>query len=61
MAITKDMFISEILKQKPDAAPILMNFGMGCLGCPSAQMETLEQAARVHGINIDELIEALNK
>lgn len=61
MAITKDMYISEILKQKPDAAPILMGFGMGCLGCPSAQMETLEQAANVHGINIDELIEALNK
>jgi len=61
MAISKDMLISEILKVKPEAAPILMGFGMGCLGCPSAQMETLEQAAGVHGIDIDELMKAINQ
>ncbi len=61
MAISKDMLISDILNVKPDAAPILMQFGMGCLGCPSSQMETLEQAAQIHGIEIKDLIEALNK
>jgi len=61
MEIKKDMLISDILKAKPDAAPILMNFGMGCLGCPSSQMETLDQAAGIHGIDIEELIAALNK
>jgi len=61
MAITKDMFISDILKENENAAPILMNHGMGCLGCPSAQMETLEQAAMVHGIDLKVLIEELNK
>lgn len=61
MTITKDMLISDILSAKPDAAPILMQYGMGCLGCPSAQMESLEQAAQIHGIDIDELIKALNK
>ena len=59
--ITKDMLIGEILKTKPEAAQILMGFGMGCIGCPSSQMESLEQAAAVHGINVDDLIEALNK
>lgn len=61
MSITKDMLIGEILKQKPEAAGILMQFGMGCVGCPSAQMESLEEAAQVHGMDIDKLIEALNK
>ena len=61
MEIKKDMLISDILKAKPDAAPILMNFGMGCIGCPSSQMETLDQAAGVHGIDVEKLIEALNK
>lgn len=61
MAITKDMLIGEILRQKPEAAEILMRFGMGCIGCPSAQMESLEQAAQVHGINLDELLKALNQ
>jgi hybrid cluster-associated redox disulfide protein len=61
LAITKDMLIGEILRQKPEAAEILMRFGMGCIGCPSAQMESLEQAAQVHGINLDELLKALNQ
>ncbi|MCM1211467.1 MAG: DUF1858 domain-containing protein [Blautia sp.] len=61
-AITKDMTIGEILRANPDVAPVLMNAGMHCLGCPSAQGESLEEAAMVHGMNIDELmaqIEAL--
>ena len=61
MSITKDMLISEILKEKPNSAPILMQFGMGCIGCPSSQMETLEQAAGIHGIEVSELVDALNK
>ena len=55
--ITKEMRIGEILQAKPDAAQILMSFGMGCIGCPSSQAESLEEAAMVHGLNI----EALNK
>ena len=54
--ITKDMTIGGILKTNPDVAPILMNAGMHCLGCPSAQGESLEEAAMVHGMDIDELM-----
>jgi hybrid cluster-associated redox disulfide protein len=61
MAITKDMIIRDIVTKNPKAAEILMAYGMGCVGCPSAQMETLEEAAVVHAMNIDELITALNK
>jgi hybrid cluster-associated redox disulfide protein len=61
MKITKDSVIGEVLRINPGAAPILMSFGMGCLGCPSSQMETLEQAAAIHGINLDELLAKLNK
>jgi len=58
--IKKDMTIGEIIRMKPEAAGILMTFGMGCIGCPSAQAETIEEAAMVHGINADELLKALN-
>lgn len=61
MKITKDTLISEILQIKPDAAQILMRFGMGCIGCPSAQMESLGEAAMVHGIDLEKLLEELNK
>lgn len=54
--ITKDMTIGEILGANPGVAPILMEAGMHCLGCPSAQAESLEEAAMVHGMDIDELM-----
>ena len=57
--ITKDMTIGEILRINPDVAPILMEAGMHCLGCPSAQGESLEEAAMVHGIDIDALMKAI--
>lgn len=61
MNITKDMTIGEIVRQFPEKIEILMSFGMGCVGCPSAQVETIEEAALVHGLKLDELLEALNK
>ena len=59
--ITKDMTIGEIIRIKADAPQVLMSFGMGCIGCPSAQSESVEDAARVHGINLNEVLDALNK
>ena len=45
----------------PNAAEILSGFGMGCLGCPSATMETLEQACYVHGLKLEEVMAKLNE
>jgi len=59
--INKEMTIAQVIQIKEDAPQILMQFGMGCIGCPSAQAESLEDAAKVHGLNVDELLEALNK
>lgn len=61
MSITKDMTIGEVVRENPEKAEVLMSFGMGCVGCPSAQSETIEEAAIVHGLNLDALLEALNK
>ena len=57
--ITKEMTIGEILRAAPEIAPILMQAGMHCLGCPSAQAESLEEAAMVHGLDIDELMKKI--
>ncbi len=59
--IKKEMTIGEILRINPDLAPFLMEAGMHCLGCPSAQGESLEEAAMVHGINIDALMKAIEE
>ncbi|MCY6958163.1 MULTISPECIES: DUF1858 domain-containing protein [Clostridium] len=61
MAITKDMTIGQLVMNHPKTPAILMNFGMMCVGCPSAQGETIEEAAMVHGMDIEKLLEELNK
>ncbi|MCR5468882.1 MAG: DUF1858 domain-containing protein [Lachnospiraceae bacterium] len=58
--VTKETRIGELLEINMDVAPILLNIGMHCLGCPSSQMETIEEAAAVHGINADELVKEIN-
>ncbi|NLG04620.1 MAG: DUF1858 domain-containing protein [Clostridia bacterium] len=58
--ITKNMTIGELLRINPNVAPVLMEAGMHCLGCPSAQGETLEEAAMVHGIDVDTLVAKVN-
>jgi len=61
MEITKNTLIGDLLRSHPEKAEVLMQFGMGCVGCPSAQMESLEEAAMVHGMDLTSLLEALNK
>lgn len=58
--IEKTMKIGDLLQAYPDKADILLEAGMHCLGCPASQMETLEEACEVHGIDVDELVETLN-
>ena len=59
--ITKDMTIGEIIRIDQGVIPILMEAGMHCIGCPSAQGETLEEAAMVHGMDVDALMKAINE
>ena len=58
--VTKDTMIGELLQINENVAPILLNIGMHCLGCPSSQMETIEQAAAVHGIDPTALVDEIN-
>ena len=58
--ISKDTTIGEALMINMDIAPVLMEIGMHCLGCPSAQGETLEEAAMVHGIAIEDLMSRID-
>jgi len=60
MAINKEMNIGELLRVNENIAPILMGAGMHCLGCPASQMESLEQACAVHGIDCDMLVAQIN-
>ena len=58
--ITKTMTIEQVLRINPNFAELLTSYGMHCFGCPFSRMETLEQAAEVHGFDVDELLGKLN-
>ena len=58
--VTKDTMIGELLNIDENGAPLLLEIGMHCLGCPSSQMETIAEAAMVHGIEPDALVDKIN-
>ncbi|MBO4325168.1 MAG: DUF1858 domain-containing protein [Lachnospiraceae bacterium] len=59
--VTKDMKIGEIIRIDFNIVEILMDAGMHCVGCPSAQGESIEQACMVHGIDVNELVDRINE
>lgn len=62
MAITKDMLMGEILESEnaETIATILQAEGMHCIGCPASQMESLEEACAVHGLDADSVLAKIN-
>lgn len=59
-SVNKNMVIGQLLQQDSGFAPILLSAGMHCLGCPSSQMESIEEACMVHGLDVNELMDKLN-
>lgn len=58
--ITKDMTFHEVMKKSPEVVKVLGSFNLGCVGCMGAMNETLEQGALAHGLDVEELLSALN-
>lgn len=58
--ITKDMLVTDAMMLNPDLAPVLMQAGMYCFSCPASMGETLEEAAMVHGFDVEDILEAVN-
>ena len=58
--VTKDTMIGELLQINADIAPLLLGIGMHCLGCPSAQMESIAEAAMVHGFDPQVIEDQIN-
>ncbi len=59
--VNKDMLIGELINIDINIVPILMGAGMHCIGCPSSQAESLEEACMVHGIDTDLMVAAINE
>jgi len=58
--ITKEMTFNQVLQMSPEVARVLGQFNLGCVGCMGAMNESLEQGARAHGLDVNEILTALN-
>lgn len=59
--ITKNMMISEVISNHPQAVKVMQDKGIHCVGCAVATWETIEQAAQSNKVDIKSLIEEINK
>ena len=59
--VTKDMLVGKICPEHPEAIPAQLRLGMHCMGCPSSQMESLQDAAFVHGLDPEAVVAAVNE
>ncbi|HTZ41949.1 MAG TPA: DUF1858 domain-containing protein [Candidatus Omnitrophota bacterium] len=62
--IAKDMLMIDILSKYPEAAPILMGYGLHCVGCHFSGADTLEMGAKLHGMDketIDMMLKDANE
>lgn len=58
--VNKDMLMGQLVRMDPVVVEVLLREGMHCIGCPSSQRESLEQACMVHGLDVDEVVEDIN-
>jgi hybrid cluster-associated redox disulfide protein len=61
MEITKDTIIEDVLKSHPDAIQVFMKYNLGCIACMGATQESVEQGARMHGIDPEPIVKELNE
>ncbi|MDA8236086.1 MAG: DUF1858 domain-containing protein [Clostridia bacterium] len=58
--ITKEMSIFEALSKHPEARGVFKKHNMHCLDCMGAIAESIEEGARMHGIDLKALLKELN-
>lgn len=61
MTITKEMAIGDVVREHPETVSVFFEHGMGCLGCAISRFENIEQGAKAHGIDIETLMQDLNR
>ncbi len=58
--ITKEMGIIDVIQSYPETIEVFQKYGFGCIGCAAARFENLEAGAKVHGIDVNKMVEDLN-
>lgn len=59
--ITRDMTIEDVIRKYPETVEVFRKFGLECMECQIAAFEAVEHGAGVHHVNVEKLVEELNK
>jgi hybrid cluster-associated redox disulfide protein len=62
--ITRDMNLGEVVFKYPEAAEVLTDYGLSCVGCFASSFDTIEQGAKIHQLSdeeLEEMIERINE
>lgn len=59
--ITKEMTMGEVIGKYPETVAVFMKHGFHCVGCPASEVESVEEGAQLHRINLQKLLTDLNK
>ncbi len=55
------MTIGEVIKKYPKTVFVFLDYGLHCVGCPMISGETIEEAAKVHRLNLKKFLNDLNQ
>ena len=58
--ITNETGIIEVVQQCPEAVEVFQKYGLGCIGCAAARFENLEAGAKVHGFDVEQMVNDIN-
>ncbi len=58
--ISPKISVADLLDNHPEAIPVFLRRGMSCVGCSMSSFETLEDAARIYGIDFPIFVAELN-
>lgn len=59
--ITKNMKIADVIRSFPETVAVFEQFGLACRECQIADYEEVEHGADVHQVDLDDLLEELNR
>lgn len=59
--ITKNMNLGEVVFKYPEAAEVLTDYGLSCVGCFASSFDTIEQGAKIHQLSDEELEEMIDR
>ena len=58
--VDKKMKIEDVVQTFPETIQVFTRYGVACVGCSGASFDNIEVGAKIHGIDVEQLLADLN-